>query len=123
MFLAIAIGLGYAAGQILITTILILAILFFIFLWLSNRKIANTSEYNLVIKWSKKDVMFEDILREITPIVENLKLVRLDKSASSNTSVMLVVPNEGYPVETISNKLHILDDNMNITFFEAKTNW
>jgi len=123
LFLAIAIGLGYAAGQILITTILILAILFMIFIWLSNRKIAKTSEYNLVVKWSKKDVMFEDILKEITPIVENLKLVRLDKGSSSNTSVMLVVPNEECHIEEISNKLHILDGDMNVTFFEAKTNW
>ena len=123
LFLSIAIGLGYAAGQILITTILSLSILFVVYAWLSNRKIAKTSEYNLVIKWSKADVMFEDILKEITPIVENLKLVRLDKSSSSNTSVMLVVPNEKHPVETISSRLHILDNNMNITFFEAKTNW
>jgi hypothetical protein len=91
--------------------------------WLSNRKIAKTSEYNLVVKWSNKDVMFEDILKEITPIVENLKLVRLDKSPSSNTSVMLVVPDEKQPIETISNKLHVLDDDMHVTFFEAKTNW
>jgi len=123
LFLAIAIGLGYAAGQVLITTILILAILFIIFIWLSNRKIAKTSEYNLVIKWGKKDVMFEDILKEITPIVENLKLIRLDKGSSGNTSVMLVIPNKDHPIETISNKLFVLDNNINITFFEAKTNW
>ena len=123
LFLAIAIGLGYAAGQILITTILSLSILFIIYVWLSNRKIAKTSEYNLVVKWSNKDVMFEDILKEITPIVENLKLVRLDKSPSSNTSVMLVVPDEKQPIETISNKLHVLDDDMHVTFFEAKANW
>ncbi|HIG32339.1 MAG TPA: DUF4956 domain-containing protein [Flavobacteriales bacterium] len=123
LFLAIAIGLGYAAGQILITTILSLSILFIVYMWLSNRKIAKTSEYNLVVKWTKVDIMFEDILKEITPIVENLKLVRLDKNSSSNTAVMLVVPNEKRPVETIANKLHILDDSMNVTFFEAKTNW
>jgi hypothetical protein len=123
LFLAIAIGLGYAAGQILITTILSLSILFIVYMWLSNRKIAKTSEYNLVVKWTKADVMFEDILKEITPIVESLKLVRLDKNSSSNTAVMLVVPNEKHPVETIANKLHILDDSMNVTFFEAKTNW
>lgn len=123
LFLAISIGLGYAAGQVLITTIIVLAILFIIFLWLSNREIAKTSEYNLVVKWSKKDVMFKDILKEIIPIVENLKLVRLDKKPSSNTSVMLIIPNEKYPIETISNKLNALDDDMSVTFFEAKTNW
>jgi uncharacterized membrane protein YhiD involved in acid resistance len=123
LFLAIAIGLGYAAGQILITTILILSILFVVYFWLSNRKIAKTSEYNLVVKWTKEGVSFEDILKEITSVVQNLKLVRLDKSPSDNTSVMLVVPNEDSPIESITDKLHALDKNMKITFFEAKTNW
>ena len=62
LFLAIAVGLGYAAGQILITTIITLSILFIVYIWLSNRKIAKTSEYNLVVKWTKTDIMFEDIL-------------------------------------------------------------
>ena len=123
LFLAIAIGLGYGAGQVLITSILSLSILFVIFMWLSNRNIAKTSEYNLVIKWTKKDVAFEDILREVSPVAENLKLVRLDKGPSGNTSVMLIVPDEDHPIEEISNKLHKLDNDIHITFFEAKTNW
>jgi len=123
LFLAIAIGLGYAAGQTLVTTIITLLILLIIYVWLSNRKIAKTSEYNLVVKWKKKDIMFENILEEITPVSQSLKLIRLDKSPSGNTSVMLVVPNEAYPVEVIMNKLYELDASMNITFFEAKTNW
>jgi hypothetical protein len=123
LFLAIAIGLGYGAGQVLITTILSLSILLIIFMWLSNRNIAKTSEYNLVIKWIKNDVTFEDILREISPVAQNLKLVRLDKGPSGNTSVMLIVPNEDHPIEEISNRLHKLDNDIHITFFEAKTNW
>ena len=123
LFLAIAIGLGYGAGQVLITTILSLSILLIIFMWLSNRNIAKTSEYNLVIKWTKKDVAFEDILREVSPVAENLKLVRLDKGPSDNTSVMLIVPDDDHPIEEISYKLHALDNNVHVTFFEAKTNW
>ena len=123
LFLAIAIGLGYGAGQVLITTILSLSILLIIFMWLSNRNIAKTSEYNLVIKWTKKDVAFEDILREVSPVAENLKLVRLDKGPSGNTSVMLIVPDRDHPIEAISNKLHTLDKDIHVTFFEAKTNW
>ena len=123
LFLAIAIGLGYAAGQVLITTIITLSILLIIFISLSNRKIAKTNEYNLVIKWTKKDVKFENILKEITPIVENLKLVRLDKGPSGNTSVMLIVPFQDQPIEAVSNKLYSLDNSVHVTFFEAKTNW
>ena len=123
LFLAIAIGLGYAAGQILITTILVLLIFCMIYLWLSNRKIAKTSEYNLVVKWEKEGLAFDDILKEISPIIQNLKLVRLDKSSLDNTSVILVVPNEDSPIESITDRLQKLDKNMKITFFEAKTNW
>jgi uncharacterized membrane protein YhiD involved in acid resistance len=123
LFLAIAIGLGYGAGQVLITTILSLSILLIIFIWLSNRKIAKTSEYNLVIKWTKKDVSFEDILSKVTPVAENLKLVRLDKGPSGNTSVMLIIPDGNHPIESISKKLSILDKDIHVTFFEAKANW
>jgi hypothetical protein len=123
LFLAIAIGLGYAAGQVLITTILILCILFIIYMWLSNRKLEKTNEYNLVVKWENSDVKFEGILNSISPIVQNLKLVRLDKGPIDNTSVMLVIPDEKINIELIADRLHILDKKMKITFFEAKTNW
>ena len=123
LFLAIAIGLGYAAGQVVITTILSLSILFIIYAWLSNRKLTKTNEYNLVIKWEESDIMFENIQAEILPIVQSLKLVRLDKSELGNTSVLLIIPDEKISIETISNKLKKLDKNMSFTFFEAKTNW
>jgi hypothetical protein len=123
LFLAIAIGLGYAAGQVLITTIIVLLILLIIYIWLSNRNVENTSEYTLVVKWNKKDIMFEDILRVIKPGVQNLKLVRLDKSSSDNTAVMLIAPDDNSPIEIIIKKLYNLDKAIKVTFFEAKTNW
>ena len=122
LFLAIAIGLGYAAGQVLVTTIISLLILFIVYFWLSNRKNENTNEYNLVIKWNN-EIMFEKIIEQITPIVQNLKLVRLDKGPLGNTSVLLVVPNGDISVEEISNAVQKLDRNVNVSFFEANTNW
>jgi len=92
-------------------------------MWLSNRKIAKTSEYNLVVKWVKSDIMFKDILKQITPVVKNLKLIRLDKGPTGNTSVMLIVPDDNSHIEVITDKIYKLDNNMRITFFEAKTNW
>ncbi|MDC1066117.1 DUF4956 domain-containing protein [Candidatus Pseudothioglobus singularis] len=122
LFLAIAIGLGYAAGQVLVTTIISLLILFIVYFWLSNRKNENTNEFNLVIKWNN-EIMFEKIIEQITPIVQNLKLVRLDKGPLGNTSVLLVVPNGDISVEEISNAVQKLDRNVNVSFFEANTNW
>lgn len=123
LFLAIAIGLGYAAGQIIITTLLSLIILLVIHLWLSNRVMSNLNEYNLVIKWEKNDVTFEDITDQISPFVESLKLVRLDKSSSGNTAVLLASPKSSHPIEKISDNLSAMDQRMNVAFFEAKANW
>lgn len=123
LFLAIAIGLAYAAGQIFVSTIIILLILLVNYLWLSNRQNLQTNEYNLIIKWENESIMFEDVLKNIKPITQSLKLIRLDKSSIGNTAVMLVTPDENLSVEVISNKLQKLDDKMAVTFFEAKSNW
>lgn len=123
LFLAIAIGLGYAAGHILITTILTLSILGFTYIWLSNLKVSKLSEYNLVINWKKKDLAYENILQEITPVLQNLKLVRIDKGPSDSTAVMLIMPEEDASIDLIINRLQVLDSDVDVTFFEAKTNW
>jgi hypothetical protein len=123
LFLAIAVGLGYAAGQVLITTVITLLTLLMIYFWLSNLKIKKTSEYNLVVKWVDTNVMFEDVLNKITPVIHSLKLVRLDRGPNINTSVMLVIPDEKYSIDEISNNLNKLDNEIKVSFFEAKTNW
>ncbi len=123
LFLAIAIGLGYGAGHVLITTVLITLILVVIFFWLSNRNVAKTSEYNLVIKWGNTGVSFEEISQEISDFVLSLKLVRLDRSDKDGTAVMLVVPKTDINISSVINGLLLIDDSIKVTFFEAKTNW
>ncbi len=123
LFLAIAIGLGYASGQLLITTVLSIAILTMIMLWLSNLNIAKTSEYNLVINWKMPDLSFEMLSEKLEEVSESLKLVRLDRSSTSNTAVMLVVPNSDTSLDSVTKGLQDLDSELSISFFEAKTNW
>ena len=65
LFLSIAIGLGYAAGYTFLTTMITLAILGMIFIWLSNRKIDNKNEYNLILSWENNSISFEKITNEI----------------------------------------------------------
>jgi hypothetical protein len=123
LFLAISVGLGYAAGHILITTIITLSILGFTYIWLSNRKISKINEYNLVVNWKNKYVTYESILHEITSISQSLKLIRIDKGPSDGTAVMLIMPEEDTSVDLIINKLQALDSEVNVTFFEVNTNW
>ena len=123
LFLAIAIGLGYAAGQILITTVLILSTLVMIYFWLSNRTLSQVNEYNLVINWQDQKVEFEELLNKLKSYSKDLKLVRLDKNSIESTAVMLVTPEGESFVELITKDLKALDSEIAVTFFEAKTNW
>tara|TARA_B100001013_G_C24601763_1_gene439212 strand:+ start:481 stop:1173 length:693 start_codon:yes stop_codon:yes gene_type:complete len=123
LFLAIAIGLGYAAGQVLITTVLIILILVIIYLWLSNRRLSGSDEYNLVISWKNPEVEFNSILDEINPDSQSIKLIRLDKGPSESTAVMIVTPEGNSFIDVVTNKLQKLDAEVNVSFFESKTNW
>ena len=123
LFLAIAIGLGYAAGQVVITTVIVTLIMVMIYFWLSNRDIARTLEYNMVITWSKKDLKFNDIINIISDYVNSVKLIRLDYHASDFTAVLLVSPQEEYASDDLMVDLKNLDDAIKVSFYEAKTNW
>ena len=123
LFLAISIGLGYAAGHILITTTLSLSILIIIFIWLSNRNVARTNEYNLIVDWSNESLEFEAIRNKILTLSDNAKLIRLDMSTNENTAVFMVSPNDGLFIDLITNELKKLDQGVHISFFEAKVNW
>lgn len=123
LFIAIAIGLGYAAGQILITSVLTSSILLIIYLWLSNKNLSSVLEYNLVINWKDKSIKFDDLLTQIRNCSKELKLIRLDKSSTESTAVMLVTPEDETFIQLITDELKSLDEEIAITFFEAKTNW
>ena len=123
LFLAIAIGLGYASGQTLITSILVVAILIMITFWLSNLQIEKTSEYNLVINWKLPDLSFDTLSEKLAEVSHSLKLVRLDRSSSGNTAVMLVVPDANTSLDSVTKNLMKLDSELSISFFEAKTTW
>jgi len=123
LFLAIALGLGYGAGQVLLTTICIVIILIVIYLWLSNRSIRKTYEYNMVINWNDENLEFNSILQEIEPRLLSLKLIRLDYGDSNNTAVLLIEPNENEDIDSIINDLKGKIKDFTCSFFEAKNNW
>jgi len=123
LFLAISVGLGYAAGQIVITTMLVTSILLFIYFWLSNRNGARNSEYNLVINWQDEKVSFASISNEVKGLAKDLKLVRLDRMKGAHSAVMLLSPTEGVSLDSVVEALTALDPAVRVSFYEAKTNW
>ena len=123
LFLAIAIGLGYAAGHTFLTTGLSVSILAIIYLWLSNKVIGKNSEYNLVINWKDNNVSFGQISEALSETLQHLKLIRLDKGSSGNTAVLLAMPEEGQSIDLVIDRIHAIDSDAEISFYEAKTNW
>jgi hypothetical protein len=123
LFLAIALGLGYGAGFTMITTILVLATLVIIFFWLSNRTIASTSEYNMVVNWSEDALPYNRLVDTIEGMADSLKLVRMDRGPAGNTAVMLVSPKENVDLDHVVTSLRDADPTLNVSFYEAKTNW
>ena len=123
LFFAIAIGLGYAAGQALITTVLVSLIMVIIYFWLSNRDISSTLEYNMIITWTKKDLKFNDIINSTSDFVNSVKLIRLDHHSSNHKAVLLVSPKENYAPDDLIVNLKDLDDSLKVSFYQSKTNW
>jgi len=122
LFLAIAIGLGFGAGYILITTVITLFTLIVIYFLLSNKNI-KTSEYNLVINWTDKNLSHETIIAVVEKLASSLKLVRLENSKDYNSSVLLIELATEVNLDFLVKQLKLLDNNVNVTFFENRTNW
>jgi len=123
LFLAISIGLGYAAGHTFLTTILSSSILAMIYVWLSNKNVGKTSEYNLVVNWKDKNVSFSKISDSLITVLEHMKLIRLDRGKHGNTAVLLVIPDSNIEIDLLVDKIHSLDAEADVSFYEAKTNW
>lgn len=123
LFLAIALGLGYGSGNTLLTTLFTLIILLVIFFWLSNNKIGQTMEYNMVITWKSPDIWFDDLLGDVKKKVSSLKVVRLDYGDRTNTAVLLVEPNPKERLDDLFDMLKKRAKDITCSFFEAKTNW
>ena len=122
LFLAIAIGLGYAAGQTLLTSVIFLSILVISYFWLSNQN-NKVIEYNLVISWGDKELTFETMTNIISNSVDSIKLIRLDYGENTNTAVLMIAPKETADIEELSKGLINLDKNLTVSFYEAKANW
>ncbi|MDB9946631.1 DUF4956 domain-containing protein [Gammaproteobacteria bacterium] len=123
LFLAIAIGLGYAAGQVLITTVLMSIIIALIFIWLSNRKLSATNEFNLVLSWKDKKIDFQEMLSKLETMTSSVKIIRYDTSSSDSSAVLLVSPDRENFIDSVHAELESMDPDLRISFFESKTNW
>ena len=93
-----------------------------IYFFLSSKNISS-SEYNLVVNWSDQNISYESILKNLVNLSSSVKLVRLEKSKETNTSVFLIELAKKENLDLMINQLKSLDEEIIITFFESKANW
>jgi len=123
LFLSIAVGLGYAAGHTLITTLLTFSILAIIYFRLSGSKEQHNLEYNFIVNWKDTSIQSQVLLDEIISHNEDLKLARLETTDTGNSMVLIINPNNQKSLDEMINALQKKDADLTCSFFEARSNW
>jgi hypothetical protein len=123
LFLIISIGLGYGAGFTSITTIITFLILIISYIWLHKKNSVKTNEYTIIIDWEDIELKFDSLMNILKNNTDSVKLVRLESNELNHSSVLLITPSSGVDIEDLIKEIKDNKKGVNISFFEAKTNW
>ena len=91
--------------------------------FLSNKKINKVLEYNLIINWEDDGVALKTILEGLEQKLQTFKLVRYDWSNSAKSASLIIEPENDFGIDDLIEQLKKQAPSINVTFFEAKTNW
>ena len=122
LFLAIGVGLGYAAGHTWLTTFITLLILLTIYYWSSNKK-QSINEYNLIISWNSEKISIEQLSSSVLKFVISLKFNRIDKTSSTSTAVMSIIPKKISDIDKITKAINKIDPKVEVSIYENVSNW
>ena len=122
LFLAIGVGLGYAAGHTWLTTFITLLILLTIYYWSSNKK-QSINEYNLIISWNSEKISIEQLSSSVLKFVISLKFNRIDKTSSTSTAVMSIIPKKISDIDKITKAINKIDPKIEVSIYENVSNW
>ena len=115
LFLAISIGLGYGAGQIIPTSMICIIIFFIIWFFIGNISKKNAQEYNLIISCKSKDKNKNTVSNQY--IIENLKKYlddfELTKFESNETHVTFILKVTIKNIEDFDKLNLTLSENLN----------
>ncbi|WP_339138276.1 MAG: DUF4956 domain-containing protein [Candidatus Electrothrix sp. GW3-4] len=123
LFLAISVGLGYAAGHSLITSLLTILTLAMTYLWLSNRKEGEVLEYNIVVNWVDDSFTLTFLAEILSNHSRSIKLIRFDSGGTGKTAVLLLSPEKEIELSDVIQEMNKFDPSATVSFYEAKTNW
>lgn len=122
LFLTIAIGLGLGAGFKLITILVTLIILAYLYLTNPLRKISKVDgEYTLVINSS------QDTLNDITASLESnviaYRLVRIETNETTISAYFNISVSNSFHLQSLINELKQIDESVDLNLVESGVNW
>ena len=120
LFFAIALGLGYGAGQLVMTTISFLILLGVIYLWLSRTPTNKRDEYNLIISWNDSDISIKKLADIVTTNTDGADLLKYSHDPIEQSVYMKVHISTLDNIENIKTKLLEVSPSAKLSFYEAR---
>ena len=124
LFLAIGIGIGYGALQIVMTTGIFIGIILIIYFFLSKKDFSSDTDFNLVLEFNNQD----DYFSKYEKIIEIFKqdqlivtLTKMEKNSNNNFSVFLKINFANFDkIQSLSKKLNDNFSNVKYSLYESK---
>ncbi len=120
LFVAIALGLGYGANQLAITTGVFLVIVAVITLGLSRRSNPDASQYNILVDWSGTDKSLSEVAGVLASHCDSSELVKFAAAENERSGFFRGVLPDVAAVESVNAKLRDLDPRIRVSLYEAR---
>ena len=124
LFFSIAIGIGFRAGQTLITSVIFIFIAFTIYLFSSKKNISNTIDYNLLIEIPYKESQLPEqsyVLTNIKTHFSNYNISKIEIDDGVRLLIILEVSsNEIENISKFEESIKSKYDNSKISYFENR---
>ena len=124
LFFSIAIGIGFGAGQTLITSVIFIFIAFTIYLFSSKKNISNTIDYNLLIEIPYKESQLPEqsyVLTNIKTHFSNYNISKIEIDDGVRLLIILEVSsNEIENISKFEESVKLKYDNSKISYFENR---
>jgi len=124
LFFSIAIGIGFGAGQTLISSVIFIFITFTIYLFSSKKNISNTIDYNLLIEIPYKESQLPEQSYVLTNIKTHFSNYNISKiEIDDGVRLLIIIEVSSNEIENISKfeeSIKSKYDNSKISYFENR---
>ena len=120
LFLAIALGLGYGAGQTIVTTIVFFVILALITLWLSRTNITRHDEYNLLLEWTNQDLDVSSFTKRMQDELDMVDIHKYNSGPLGSSLYARVSVDDMQKLQSVVKGMREISPDVSCSFYEAR---